>query len=71
MVKIIKEKKHRIPMLLLKGEKKTNRIVIRCTPNLLEKWKLFLLKNRSRFRTASDALDYLLSLAEAPRISRY
>jgi hypothetical protein len=53
------------------SERKTERIVIRCTPNLYMKWKLFLLENRDRFKTSSDALEYLLSIVKVSRITRY
>jgi len=50
---------------------KTERIVIRCTPELYKKWKLFLLNNRKKFKTSSDALEYLLSKEEVVRITSY
>jgi len=45
-------------------EKKTERIVIRCDEDLYRRWRLFMLKNRKRFRTSADALSQLLDLFE-------
>jgi hypothetical protein len=50
---------------------KTEKIVIRCDEELYQRWKLFLLRNRKRFRTAADALRYLLDKEEAPKIKAY
>jgi hypothetical protein len=43
---------------------KTERIVIRCDEDLYRRWRLFMLKNRKRFRTSADALSQLLDLFE-------
>jgi hypothetical protein len=50
---------------------KTEKIQIKCDEELYIRWKLFLLRNRKRFRTAADALRYLLDKEEAPRIKAY
>lgn len=50
---------------------KTNRIVIRCDEDLLIRWKMFLLRNRRRFKTSADALKYLLDKEEVLRIEKY
>jgi hypothetical protein len=49
-------------MQKLKAGRKTERIVVRCTPELYRRWKMFLLDCRGRFRTSGDALEYLLDL---------
>lgn len=46
------------------GSGKTERIVIRCDEDLYRRWKLFMLRNRKRFRTSADALSKLLDLFE-------
>jgi len=53
------------------SEGKTERIIIRCTPQLYKRWKIFLLENRDKFKTSSDALEYLLSIVKVSRITRY
>jgi hypothetical protein len=50
---------------------KTEKIVIRCDEELYLRWKLFLLRNKKKFRTAAEALRYLLDKEEAPRIKAY
>ena len=50
---------------------KTEKIVIRCDEELYLRWKLFLLRNKKRFKTAAEALRYLLDKEEAPRIKAY
>jgi hypothetical protein len=50
---------------------KTEKIVIRCDEELYQRWKMFLLRNKKRFRTAADALRYLLDKEEAPKIKAY
>jgi hypothetical protein len=50
---------------------KTEKIVIRCDEELYLRWKLFLLRNKKRFKTAAEALRYLLDKEEAPIIKAY
>jgi hypothetical protein len=50
---------------------KTERIVIRCDEELYLRWRHFLLRNRKKFKTAADALRYLLDKEEAPKIKAY
>jgi hypothetical protein len=50
---------------------KTEKIVIRCDEELYLRWKLFLLRNKKKFRTAAEALRYLLDKEEAPKIKAY